>query len=395
MIEKLELTVSFTTPAFLGNADQQAQWRTPPFKTLIRQWWRVVKANTILYAYKGNSINDLHNKILMIENNLFGTASEDSHVRSGRSRLNIRLSKWNQGTMSQWESCGNVYHPDARGGRNIGADLYLGYGPLIYEKGSTVLSRARETNIQRTAIMPVVEKEKLTLSFPSEYKTDLLQALQLIVWFGTIGGRSRNGWGSLMFNLSGNKPLFKPLNRSNLQNLNVCRSLEDCLRLDWPHAVGKDDKGPLVWKTKVQGDWRSVIKELARIKIAFRTNISDEFSFRGKTDGQLTGLHILAYPVTHHAVLGWERENGAPGKDKQGYYIQSERLANQIRFKVIPAKDNKVEGVIVHMPCGVPKNLLYKLDQFSPSDKSFIQSNESAIWKEVHKILDREAIRLR
>ena len=31
--------ISFQTPAFLGNAQQQAQWRTPPFKGLLCQWW--------------------------------------------------------------------------------------------------------------------------------------------------------------------------------------------------------------------------------------------------------------------------------------------------------------------------------------------------------------------
>ncbi|NBY27683.1 MAG: hypothetical protein EBQ71_11845 [Betaproteobacteria bacterium] len=41
-----ELThqVSFNTPAFLGNAEQQDQWRTPPLKAMLRQWWRMVKA---------------------------------------------------------------------------------------------------------------------------------------------------------------------------------------------------------------------------------------------------------------------------------------------------------------------------------------------------------------
>ena len=43
----LHYTLSFNTPAFLGNAEQQAQWRTPPIKALIRQWWRVVKASTL------------------------------------------------------------------------------------------------------------------------------------------------------------------------------------------------------------------------------------------------------------------------------------------------------------------------------------------------------------
>ena len=27
----------FQNPAFLGNAQQQGQWRTPPFKALLRQ----------------------------------------------------------------------------------------------------------------------------------------------------------------------------------------------------------------------------------------------------------------------------------------------------------------------------------------------------------------------
>lgn len=30
----------FQTPAFLGNAQQQGPWRTPPFKALLRQWWQ-------------------------------------------------------------------------------------------------------------------------------------------------------------------------------------------------------------------------------------------------------------------------------------------------------------------------------------------------------------------
>lgn len=43
-MQTLTYQVGFNTPTFLGNAEQQAQWRTPPFKALLRQWWRVVKA---------------------------------------------------------------------------------------------------------------------------------------------------------------------------------------------------------------------------------------------------------------------------------------------------------------------------------------------------------------
>lgn len=36
-----QLTVRFLTPAFLGDARQAGRWRTPPFKHLLREWWRV------------------------------------------------------------------------------------------------------------------------------------------------------------------------------------------------------------------------------------------------------------------------------------------------------------------------------------------------------------------
>ena len=36
-MRELTYQVSFNTPAFLGNSEQQAQWRTPPFKALLRR----------------------------------------------------------------------------------------------------------------------------------------------------------------------------------------------------------------------------------------------------------------------------------------------------------------------------------------------------------------------
>ena len=37
----------FQTPAFFGNAQQQGQWCTPPFKALLRQWWQVLGRNVV------------------------------------------------------------------------------------------------------------------------------------------------------------------------------------------------------------------------------------------------------------------------------------------------------------------------------------------------------------
>ena len=37
----------FQTPAFLGNAQQQGQWRTPPLKALLRQWSQGLGRNVV------------------------------------------------------------------------------------------------------------------------------------------------------------------------------------------------------------------------------------------------------------------------------------------------------------------------------------------------------------
>jgi CRISPR-associated protein Cmr1 len=168
--------------------------------------------------------------------------------------------------------------------------------------------------------------------------------------------------------------LLSPLNRSNLEQWDVCRPLADCLKLEWPHAIGTAKNGPLVWRTKIQSaDWRPIIKELARIKIEFRT----QFGFSsGGPHSSPTKRHMLAYPVTNHALNGWG---------------QQARLGNQLRFKVAIHENGKLEGVIVHLPSKVPEDLVSKLSQ---TDQQFIRNNELSLWESVHRVLDREAARL-
>jgi len=94
-METLSYQVSFATPAFLGNAEQQAQWRTPPFKALLRQWWRVVVAPDVGYH---------HGELLRRENALFGCAGggeEGGGEGGGRSKVQLRLSSWEAGSLAQ------------------------------------------------------------------------------------------------------------------------------------------------------------------------------------------------------------------------------------------------------------------------------------------------------
>ena len=67
-LQILRYEVTFLTPAFLGNAKQSGQWRTPPFKTALRQWWRVVWANRDGFSSNLESMRQA-------EARLFGTAT--------------------------------------------------------------------------------------------------------------------------------------------------------------------------------------------------------------------------------------------------------------------------------------------------------------------------------
>jgi CRISPR-associated protein Cmr1 len=72
----LAYDLSFATPAFVGDAAQQAQWRTPPLKALIRQWWRVVKAPQVGFSVDGPD------GLRAAENKLFGSASDNKSHQS-------------------------------------------------------------------------------------------------------------------------------------------------------------------------------------------------------------------------------------------------------------------------------------------------------------------------
>lgn len=352
-MQKLIYKVKFVTPAFLGGADQTAQWRTPPFKALLRQWWRVAYAPKVNY-----NITNLR----QYEAALFGSASDETGTTSGKSHVRLRLSHWKNGGMQTWRGCGSVYHPEVRDGQNVGADLYLGYGPVSFRSGQgTVLGTVRDTGVQRTAIEPETEDAKLMIGVSDEYEAEIRLAMQLVAWFGTLGSRSRNGWGALEISPISPTPAIPPLTREVLKDFT--RNLSRCLELDWAHAIGSDEKGPLVWRTtSKKGSWRDVIMDLARVKIAFRTALPLTTGH-----GQFQDRHLLAYPVTNHNVANWGNQA---------------RLANQLRFKVAKTGDNRWQGIIAHLPCALPGELARRLPS-SPHKQRQID-----IWQQVHAVLD-------
>jgi CRISPR-associated protein Cmr1 len=373
-MKKLEYTVRFTTPAFLGNAEQAGQWRTPPFKALIRQWWRVVHAPEVNYDVEA---------LRRDEGALFGVAADGGDSR--QSLVRFRLSEWAPGSVDSWDRDDRLPHPEVTNREGqvmpIGAQLYLGYGPLTFgdtgrrnQQGRPIKDTVLNTDPKRTAIAAEFG-QTLALTVPKGHGEEIEWAIRLAQWFGTLGSRSRNGWGALQIEAKPgtSTPAIPALTRAALSGLS--RPLAQCLQLDWPHAIGTDDKAPLVWYTAPRGSWREVMKELARIKIAFRTQ--ESLSLMGVPDGRFARRHLLAYPVTHHAVSG-------VGWGNQG------RLANQLRLKVTK-QGNQWLGVLVHLPCRLAAEMVAGLPQ---QHRQNLDAEGIATWHAVHTVIDQNAHRI-
>lgn len=337
----------FLSPAFLGNAEQVGQWRTPPIKALLRQFWRVAYA-----ADRGFNVSV--DSMRRDEATLFGSADRDHTTRS---LVRIRLSNWDLGKLHSWDGleAPPITHPEVERSRfRVGPQAYLGYGPLDGRGGTKFSDKVK-------AAIHADEQTTLDLAYPDrgDLTRYLEEALALIDRFGAVGGRSRNAWGSVA---------LTP--RAGTGDLRITRlpvrDWKDALQLDWPHALGRDKQGVLAWHTRPFDSWRDALTELARIKIAVRT--AQRFKFaQSAPSGQPEARHWLAYPVTNHKVRDWDRKGL--------------RLPNTLRFKLQPAGVGKtgkplLRALIFHMPCR-------PTDDFRPGTALLHD-----LWQHVHTLLD-------
>lgn len=349
-----QFRLTFSTPAFLGNAEQDGQWRTPPFKALLRQWWRVAYAADHQFRVDVAAMR-------REEGLLFGNAwlSHREGAREvaefSKSRVRIRLDRWDRGveTRAKWgqqelKPETRISHPEVG---QIGPLLYLGYGPLMVEKVQGQGPPRYATVLKKNAAIQAGESANLAFAVPDHVVPRIQRALWLMDQYGTIGGRSRNGWGSFT--------LESVNGTAALAGTPALRDWSEALALDWPHSLGHDERGPLIWSTGAFGDWKALMRELAVIKIGLRT----QFPFTtGNNAPRPEDRHWLSHPVTKHNVDAWR-----PG-----------RLPNSLRFKLRPApsEPGKVVGVIFHVPCSPPK-------EFDPDQGAIVRT-----WRAVHALLD-------
>jgi CRISPR-associated protein Cmr1 len=364
-MHELIYQVSFNTPAFLGNAEQQAQWRTPPFKALIRQWWRV--------AQKARTSSDT-DRMRRDEGLQFGNAwlsDEAGKTLHRKSDLLIRLSDHGLGKLDTeaWQKLQFDPVQTSREAR-LSADLYTGFGPLTSEK----VNGGRRQVVNPRGAIDAGKAVQLRLGMKASIP-DLADTLRLIHWFGTAGSRSRNGWGSLR--MEPDNDAARALGLSDALELaqRYARPWRECLQLDWPHAIGSDDGQPLVWISDELEHWRAAIGRLARIRVAVRL-VAKRTRDSGSTAG---AIHYLGYPAGTGERNPWT----LPLKDRGDI---EPRLASPLRFKVIRT-GSKVQTLVWHMPTRVPGAFLNRIGR---TESAWLgdERNWLHAWQEIHHMLD-------
>lgn len=360
-MKRLQYTLTFNTPAFLGNAHQEGQWRTPPIKALLRHWWRMVHAPEV-----GFNVDRLRKAEAL----RFGSASDQNDnksLKSLRSPIRLRLGPaWSKGQLdqTQWPKGFASVHTGA--GRGVPSDVYLGFGPVL--PGNRENRKALGT--QDTAV--------LTLICPDAYAPEILQALQLIQWFGALGSRSRNGWGSITLSPHDGTPPLEPLTREAPLLQQITSPLEKCLQRDWAHAIGLDtqagEERPLIWRTRPCKDWQQAVDTLADTLYRIRSAAKGH---KTHVRGRPGALHLLGYPAgTNNSP--WD----LPVQDR------NLRLASPLRFKVLQEGD-QLRGIIVHTPSRPPEQGFLEAlrdDQIASWFRSPENLKES--WETIHKALD-------
>lgn len=326
--ERFELDCEIITPMFLGNASQEAELRTAPFKGVLRYWWRVAEgANHATPA-----------SLLEAENRLFGSPDEE---HGGKSLVTVEVGPITQmkAKKEAFPNPGLVDHPECeRSGRRT--------NPLNYLAGMGLIK-----NGILHSYFDRGEKFRLSITVGKDAEPSVQAALQLMNAFGAIGSRSRNAWGCFTWST-----------QMNLSGLSF-KKFSDALDRDYPHCLGQDNKGFLFWKSKEpRSQWEDCMKDLAGIYISIRAgNTKKSIPKLEVNSGNPPDRHVLGYPITNHNKV-W---------GPQGRHGSALRL-------LVRQEANGHRGYILHLPH------LFSKEMWPNGKERQIQ-----IWQKVHGHLDK------
>lgn len=262
-MQTAEYTLRFLTPAFLGDAEQNARWRTPPIKHALREWWRVAYA-----ADRGYDINvaDMRRE----EGLLFGHAwlegdldERGKNVAARQSRVRLRLLPA-PGTVPKTSEA--VWGKGNKTGvEPLKANLDTSHAWFgLIKRGNGLPDRNR---------LEAEEARVLALAYPDNEGEMIARTLRLMHRFATLGSRSRGGWGSV--HIEGCEALtIKELRQ-------YAQPLDSCLERDWAAALGNDDVGLMLWQSRTFfKTWDEAMAQSARWRREVRGSLKRQKDLR-------------------------------------------------------------------------------------------------------------------
>jgi len=335
----VEFQCEVVTPMFLGGANQEAEWRAAPFKAMLRYWWRVTKHGVAVQTALATE-----------EGRLFGRAGDKDD--SGKSLVGVFVQSNVNAVKDNLPECPVLVHPEC-------IDLQKNptgeVKPLLYLAGMGL----SKPNLQVTrSYFPSGAKFALAVDYPSSIAKDVDQTLALVQAFGSVGGRSRNGWGSFQI-VNPSVALEQAATYVNSSTQNWTNGLGR----DYPNCLGMFDDGKfLLWKTQGYQHWKLAMRALAEAYIEVRAKTvgkDDKLNPGARKNQTVQERHLLGIPLTKH-----------------DYGRGDARHASPLRFVVKKQKDG-FRGFILHMPHGHSKQ--------QPLEKGV---NTRAVWEKVHRKLN-------
>lgn len=298
-----EHPIRFLTPAFLGDAEQQGRWRTPPIKALLRQWWRVVWAAE--HGFPADVQRMRHEEGVLFGHAWLKDDRDDNGkpVRGRRSAVRIRLE-----TSDRKEAVWTEGHQ-----RGVAP-------PMTADANSYARFGLDDKNNSRTGIKPgdTEGHRVLKLAWPEHEGGRMRRVMQLIRDFGQLGYRSRGGWGALHVDD------IDPLGPAELSVF--ARPLSDCLAGEWPASFATDDGGLMLWYSRQAfRDWPKLMDFVS----ARRKEVRKPLNIAPGTDLR--------------AVLG-STEKG-------------DRIANPLRWRPVLEADGQLRLRVFAMPWRVTGEL--------------------------------------
>lgn len=330
--KRIEVECEVITPMFLGNANQEAEWRPEPLKGLFRYWWRILHS-----ALPQVGQTDMR-ELLREESALFGFAGDNETAGSGKSLVGITVLGAEKPCVEKFPFVETIEHPETDKGR---------INPLLYLAGMGLMQTSGEV---RHSYFGPSSLFNFCVDFPEKYSDSINGVLSLLQAFGGLGGRSRNGWGSFQFIRGGieRKDVLRILN-------GVTRNWKDGFDKDYPNCLGKDQR-PLLWR--IRGEkrtWQDAMSDLADAYVGVRARKVGNLLSLNPTNGE---RHLLGIPLTHHPL------------------DRLSRYSSPLRF-IVRKRATRYYAVVLHLP-----------QRFPDGTGKLSHDEQLKIWEIVHRKLD-------